>query len=318
MTAAAPAGTVPPGAAPEGTAPTAVAPAPPAAVGRTVSRAGRTGEPTGRLELVLGPRGGRTVAARQFHAGALRVLRPHRPDGSGQPCFVVVNPGGGYLGGDRYELDVTVEAAGSTLLTTQSATKVYRTPAAPARQDVRFELGPGAVLEYLPDQLIAYEGADYVQSTTVSMDPSACLVAGEVVTPGWAPDGTVFRYRGVVLRTEVRMDGRTVVLDNLRLHPGDDAVAGLGFLEGRTHLGSLLVVDPRVDRELVERVHDLLAAAEDRVPGLRCGVSELPVPGLVVRALGPGSVELTDLLLDVSALLRARWTGQPRVALRKY
>ena len=55
------------------------------------------------------PRGDRTVAAHQFHAGALRVLRPHHLDGSGQPCFVVVNPGGGYLGGDRYELDVTVE-----------------------------------------------------------------------------------------------------------------------------------------------------------------------------------------------------------------
>nr|WP_062737066.1 urease accessory protein UreD [Kocuria turfanensis] len=277
-----------------------------------------TPAPTGRLALVLAPRGERTVAVRQFHAGALRVLRPHRLDGSGQPCFVVVNPGGGYLGGDRYELDVAVEAAGTALVTTQSATKVYRSPGAPARQDVRIALGPGAVLEYLPDQLIAYEDAEYVQSTTVSMDPSACLVASEVVTPGWAPDGTVFRYRGVALRTEVVMDGTTVVLDNLRLRPAEDAVAGLGFLEGRTHLGSLLVVDPRVDRALVDQVHELLAAAEQRLPQLRCGVSELPVPGLVVRALGPGSAELTELLLDVSALLRARWTGQGRVALRKY
>lgn len=274
--------------------------------------------PTGRLELVLTPRGDRTVAAHQFHSGALRVLRPHRPDASGQPCFVVVNPGGGYLGGDRYELDLTVAAGGTALVTTQSATKVYRTPTAPARQDVRLELGPGAVLEYLPDQLIAYEGADYVQSTSVSMDPSASLLTSEVVTPGWAPDGTGFRYRSVVLRTEVEMGGRTVVLDNLRLRPDEDAVAGLGFLEGRTHLGSLLVVDPRADRGLVDRVHELLAAAEERVPGLRCGVSELPVPGLVVRVLGPGSTELTDLLLDVSALLRAEWTGRPRIALRKY
>ena len=86
-----------------------------------------TAVPTGRLELTLAPRGERTVAVHQFHRGALRVLRPHHLDGSGQPCFVVVNPGGGYLGGDRYELDVTVEARGTALVTTQSATKVYRT-----------------------------------------------------------------------------------------------------------------------------------------------------------------------------------------------
>lgn len=282
------------------------------------SAAPPTAVPTGRLELILAPRGERTVAVHQFHTGALRVLRPHHLDGSGQPCFVVVNPGGGYLGGDRYELDVTVEASGTALVTTQSATKVYRAPAAPARQDVRFTLGPGAVLEYLPDQLIAYANADYVQHTTVEMDPTACFVAGEVVTPGWAPDGTSFRYRSVVLRTEVVMCGRTVVLDNLRLRPGEDAVAELGFLEGRSHLGSLLVVDPRVDRGLIDRVHDRLTAAESRMPGLRCGVSPLPVPGLVVRALGPGSDELTELLLDISALLRSEWMGQPRVDLRKY
>lgn len=258
------------------------------------------------------------MAVHQFHTGALRVLRPHHLDGSGQPCFVVVNPGGGYLGGDHYELDVAVEAAGTALVTTQSATKVYRTPVAPARQDVRFTLGPDAVLEYLPDQLIAYANADYVQHTMVEMDPTACFMAGEVVTPGWAPDGTSFRYRSVVLRTEVVMGGHTVVLDNLRLRPGEDAVAELGFLEGHSHLGSLLVVDPRADRGLIERVHTRLTTAESRMPGLRCGVSPLPVPGLIVRALGPGSDELTELLHDISALLRSEWTGQPRVDLRKY
>ncbi|PLC11924.1 urease accessory protein UreD [Kocuria flava] len=277
-----------------------------------------TAAPTGRLELTLAPRGQRTVAVHQYHTGALRVLRPHHLDGSGQPCFVVVNPGGGYLGGDHYELDVAVEASGTVLLTTQSATKVYRAPAAPARQDVRFTLGPDAVLEYLPDQLIAYANANYVQHTTVEMDPTACFMAGEVVTPGWAPDGTSFRYRSVVLRTEVVMSGRTVVLDNLRLRPGEDAVAELGFLEGRSHLGSLLVVDPRTDQGLIDRVHARLTTAESQMPGLRCGVSPLPVPGLVVRALGPGSDELTELLHDISALLRSEWTGQPRVDLRKY
>ncbi|MGK7222190.1 urease accessory protein UreD [Kocuria flava] len=302
MTAAAPA------------APRAPGPGAPAPPGGPVGERG----PTGRLELALAPRGERTVAVHRYHTGALRVLRPHYLDGTGQPCFAVVNPGGGLLGGDRYELEVVLAAGATALLTTQSATKVYRTPAAPARQDVRIELGPGAVLEHLPDQLIAYQDADYLQRTTVVMDPTASLVAGEVVTPGWAPDGGSFRYRRVVLRTEVVMAGRPVVLDNLWLRPGADDVDGIGFLEGRSHLGSLLVVDHRADAALLDRVHALLAAAEERVPGLRCGVSALPVPGLVVRALGPGSDELGALLLDVCALLRSQWTGQARPALRKY
>ncbi|HAN84767.1 MAG TPA: urease accessory protein UreD, partial [Micrococcus luteus] len=38
---------------------------------------------TGELRLRVAVRGGRSVAARQFHQGALRVLRPHYLDRSG-------------------------------------------------------------------------------------------------------------------------------------------------------------------------------------------------------------------------------------------
>ncbi|MFN3925244.1 MAG: urease accessory protein UreD, partial [Pseudarthrobacter sp.] len=48
----------------------------------------------GELQLVISERRGRSVAAHQFHRGALRVLRPHYLDDSGQVCYVVVNPGG--------------------------------------------------------------------------------------------------------------------------------------------------------------------------------------------------------------------------------
>jgi urease accessory protein len=40
----------------------------------------------------------------------------------------MVNPGGAYLGADVFVIEVEVEAGADLLLTTQSATKVYRTP----------------------------------------------------------------------------------------------------------------------------------------------------------------------------------------------
>ena len=82
----------------------------------------------GELELGITARPGRSVATHQFHRGALRVLRPHYLDASGQVTYTVVNPGGAYLDGDRYRVAVTVGDGADLLLTTQSATKVYRTP----------------------------------------------------------------------------------------------------------------------------------------------------------------------------------------------
>lgn len=270
----------------------------------------------GELRLVIRPRDGCSVAAEQFHRGALRVLRPIYLDATGQVTYVIVNPGGGYLDGDRYRIDVTVADGGDLLLTTQSATKVYRTPRDRAAQQVDIRLGPNARLEYLPDQLIAYRDSRYSQDIRVEMDPSAGLVLSEVVTPGWSPSGEPFRYQELRLRTTVTMDRWPVVIDNIRLDPaGSHAALSGRFLEGRTHVGSLLVVDPRMTPAVLEATRSQLAECAPEMLG---GVSALPVPGFALRVLGCSTDEVGRLLLAVVDDLRARWAGQPALNLRKY
>ncbi|MDP9884228.1 urease accessory protein [Sinomonas atrocyanea] len=271
----------------------------------------------GELDLVIGRRGERSVAAAQYHRGALRVLRPMYLDGSGQVTYVVVNPGGAYLDGDRYRLDVTVEDGAQLLLTTQAATKVYRTPRDRAVQDLTVRLGPGARLDYLPDQLIAYRASRYEQETRIDMDPSASLVMAEVVTPGWSPSGAPFGYERLRLRTEVSMGGRPVALDNLILEPAAsrNGIASLGLLEGRSHLGSMLVIDPRAGEETVGLARKLLA---ERAGDLLGGVSALPVPGFALRVLGRSTQAVDGIILAVVNALRAAWHGQGALDLRKY
>lgn len=283
-------------------------------------------EATGRLSLGVGRRpAGESYACRQFHEGALRVMRPHYLDDTGQVSYTVINPGGGYLGGDHYEVDLTVEQDASLLLTTQSATKVYRTPQGPATQMNRITLHPGATLESLPDQLIVYRQGSYRQHTIVTMDPAASLVLAEVITPGWSPDGQSFGYHELRLRTEVLVgleSPELFVLDQLRVVP-DSSTCGLGVMEGHSHTGQLLVIDARVDDALLDEVADLAQAsgalaAVSRV-GAALGAPSRPMaPGLMLRALGHDTATLTQLNLDVVNLLRDRWRGQGPVDLRKY
>lgn len=289
-------------------------------------------ELTGGLWLQVEHRGGRHVVTGQRHEGALRLLRPLYLDSSGQPCLTVVNPGGGYVGGDRYRLAVAVGSEASALVTTQSATKVYRTPGRAVVQEQTFTVGDGGTLEVIPDPLIAYQDADYLQRTEVVVSPDARAVLMDVVTPGWAPDGSLHRWSSVLLRTTLaRPHGGLISLDTLHLVPGDDAVADHGFLPGRTHLGTLLAVAPEIDWAVIEVVHDLLTKREAEVTGLRAGVTGLAEPagvaqgtrgsaaaGLAVRVLGPGTSAVEDLLLDVHAALRRRWGNQGRLNARKY
>lgn len=268
---------------------------------------------TGELRLRIAQDAGRSIAVEQYHRGALRILRPLYLDTTGQVAYYVLNPGGGYLDGDTYLMEIEVQERASALLTTQSATKVYRTPTSLARQHTRVSLGPGAVLELVPDQLIAYRESSYLQTTVVDMDSSATFMSLEVVTPGWSPDGSGFGYDDVRMRTEISVDGRLAVVDNLRLVPGEGAVQGMGGLEGHTHLASLTVIDARVDDALIDGVAEMIEAE-----GLRSGVTRVPGPGLIARVLGDDTTVLTDLMLDVSELLRGQWFAAPRLELRKY
>lgn len=127
-------------------------------------------QPAGELALTIAKRANRGVSTTQYHRGVLRVIRPHY-DTSGRPNYTIINPGGAYFGGDRYTIDITVEPAADLLLTTKSTTKVYRTPQGPARQNMTIRLAAGASLDYLPDQLIAYQDGTYRQNTTIELAP---------------------------------------------------------------------------------------------------------------------------------------------------
>lgn len=276
----------------------------------------------GRLELGVSVRGGRSVAARQFHEGALRVLRPHYPDDSGQVCYVVVNPGGAYLGADLFLVDIEVQDGADLLLTTQSATKVYRTPGSYAEQRMTVRLGEGARLELMPDQLIAYREASYRQRTSVTLRPSSSLVMAEVVTPGWSPDGAAFRYEEVRLRNDIRIeaadgDPQLLALDNLLIRPPLHDVTGLGFMEGYSHLGSLVVVDARVDQALADQLHGLTAGRES-LTGISLTRTVAGTTGLVLRSLSHSTDELNLLLRSCTDLLRGLWYGQAPLNLRKH
>ncbi|HEU4667898.1 MAG TPA: urease accessory protein UreD [Arthrobacter sp.] len=266
-------------------------------------------------------RGGRSIASHQFHEGALRVLRPHYLDDSGQVCYVVVNPGGAYLGADLFLIDVEVGDGADLLLTTQSATKVYRTPGSFAEQRMTVRLGEGSRLELVPDQLIAYREASYRQRTRVTVRPSSSLVMAEVVTPGWSPDGAAFRYEEVRLRNEIHVEAEggteVLALDNLLIRPPSGDVTGLGFMEGFSHLGSLVVVDPRVDQALADELHGTTADA-DALTGISLTRTVGGTTGLVLRGLSNSTGELNRLLGDCIALLRKRWQGQGPLNLRKH
>ena len=288
------------------------------------SRAVFTHEPpheeTGVLELGIGIGGTKSVAKRQYHEGAFKIIRPHYLDDSGQVYYTIANPGGGYVGGDVYRMDVEVEPDASVLLTDQSAAKVYRTPNDYVVQNVEFTLHGNAVMEYIPDQLILYREADFRQQITVNMDAESQLFMSDIVTPGWSPDGRQFLYEQAHLRNVVRVDGKLAVVDNVRIEPTKELFNDVkeSFLGQHTHFATAICIDPNMTPELLEKVRDAVRNSLEGKGTASASVTETEVPGFVLRGVADWTEDLMRIIKAAANVVRAETRGQGPIDLRQY
>ncbi|MGX9134238.1 urease accessory protein UreD [Rummeliibacillus sp. JY-2-4R] len=270
---------------------------------------------TGVLRLGVEERYGKTIASDVYFQGAFKVMRPVYHDDSGQACYYILNPGGGYLDGDRYQIITTLKNQARLTLTTQSATKIYKTPHTHAYQEAEFHLKEGSYLEYIPDPLIGYQHARYKQKNVIYMEKGCSLLYSDIITPGWSPDGNKFSYDMLQLINEIYMENQLVVYDHIRLNPSVQNMEGLGLMEGYSHLGSMIVIDEKVNDLLLDRLHQSLS---DNTSDFRMGISLLPIPGFTVRVLANKTQTIESIFSKFHTILSQEWFDKRPSFLRKY
>ena len=270
---------------------------------------------TGVLRLGAEGRRGKTVSNKVYFQGAFKVMRPIYHDDSGQACYYLLNPGGGYLDGDRYQMKISLEKQAKLTLTTQSATKIYKTPHNQAYQEAEFNLKEGSYLEYIPDPLIGYQNARYQQKNVIYMESGCTLFYSDIITPGWSPDGEKFSYDKLQLINEVYMENELVVYDHIKLSPATQEINGLGLMEGYSHLGSMIVIDEKVNSDTLDR---LIQAIPSKSTSCKIGLSLLPIPGFTLRVLANTTQTIERIFADFHHILSQEWFNKKPSFLRKY
>lgn len=269
---------------------------------------------TGVLELDAEARQGKTVTKNLYFRGAFKIQRPiyHHPK---HPCYYILNPGGGYLDGDTYRMSVSLEKNARLTLTTQSATKVYKTPTKHAYQEMEIHLKEGSYLEYLPDPLIAYKDARYFQKNTIRMEKGAAFLYSDILTPGWSPEGEHFSYDSLRLINEVYLDEELVVFDHIKLDPKEKHMNGLGFMEGYTHLGSFIVVGDQTNTELLDQLYETISKHQG---DFKFGLSKLTVPGFTIRVMANATQVIERIFTACHHIISQEWFATKPSFLRKY
>ncbi len=169
----------------------------------------------GRIVLGVAATGGRTRRTHVHEDGSLRVRFPNAEADALEA--VVVNTGGGMTGGDRFAIDIALDAGANLIAGTAAAEKIYRSAGADAEMDVTLDVGQGARLAWLPQETILFDRARLSRRIEIDLAESASLLMAEAVVFGRAAMGEAMDHGFFADRWRVRRGGTLVFADSMRL-----------------------------------------------------------------------------------------------------
>lgn len=278
---------------------------------RSVGRAGR-------LQLQYAQRDGRTIITTSHCTSPWHLLPPIYLDDTGAAYTLLVNPSGGLVGGDRLSIEMTVDEKAHVLISAPSANRVYRSEGDVSAQDIELAVGPGAILEWLPEQTIPFAGSRFRQTIHATLAPGAMILFWDAIASGRIARGE--RWAFATLENEIRITtaSGSALLERYALDPATN-LGAIGLAADWDYVASLYVVNdaatPEVWSRLETRIGLVLDEHAEQVLG---GVSQPAVPGIAVKLLAKSAPDLTRIQDGLWAAVRAELWGLPPVAWRKY
>lgn len=258
----------------------------------------------GRAEVSVRRDGGAIRLQRLFQQGCAKAILPriHGP----VPEAVLVNTAGGVTGGDDIAWTLAAGAGAALVGTTQAAERIYRSSGGAATIRTRLDLGPGASLDWLPQETIVFDGGRLDRTIEIDMAADARLIALETLILGRTAMGEAVTTGMISDQWRLRRDGHLVHAEALRAE-GDlvRATAGAATLGGARTLATLVLAAPGAT-DMCDSVRQLLESEAD----VAVGVSTKP-DLLIVRLLAGDARPLRASLIRLLMMLRG--TGLPRV-----
>ena len=257
----------------------------------------------GELDLVLTQHPSHQSHIHNSHKTVLshsRAIAPYRvqrafenPDGSCQ--VVMLHTAGGMVSGDRLVAKIRVEARAQALLTTAAAGKIYRSTGKQTQQRTHITVGTDARLEWLPQENIIFDGAEFRQSLHIDLAEGATALIWEVTRLGRTAQGERFVQGDWRSQTEVYRQGKPLWIDRQWLPASEALWQSPHGLAGQPIVGTIAWVGQAVTPEQLQHIRD--AAQVNFGADQNWGLTRLP-EGIVGRYRGNSSQAVRQGFLE--------------------
>ncbi|MEM9804188.1 MAG: urease accessory protein UreD [Cyanobacteria bacterium P01_D01_bin.56] len=261
----------------------------------------------GTLELHFANADGKTFPTKSYTTSPLRIQRPFYPAAAPTNCqSVIVHTAGGMVGGDQLDIKITAQPNTQALLTTAAAHKVYRSEGDWAQQSIQLTVGEGAYVEWLPQELILFNGGRFRQSLRVDLAPGGVWAGWDMTRFGRSARGETLQSGQWRSSTEIWQQGRPVWIDRQQLMGGSEVLTSQNGLAGYPVVGTFLLVGCAIAPEHIATLRTLDHATNTA----HVGLTQLE-QGLVARYRGPSSQMARQYFIQIWQWLRAHALDQP-------
>jgi urease accessory protein len=210
--------------------------------------------------------GGRTGIARLAESGGYRLKFPNTHGKHAEA--VIINTGGGVVGGDRIKLNFSIGEGADATVTTQAAERIYRSTGPDGEINAYHNVEKCERLTWVPQETILFSGARLRRHYEVDVAPTARLLFAESMIFGRVASGEVMERGALHDRWRVRRGGRLIFAESNRLDDVSDNILRRPALLGPSRaLACILYVAPDAGarlasvREVLESVGAEAAAS---------------------------------------------------------
>ncbi len=227
----------------------------------------------------------------------------------------LLHTAGGLIGGDELILNVKSENKSSALLTTVAAQKVYGTVGRSkiypeglfAKQFCNFSIGQEGDLEWIPQELVMFEGALFEQSMRVQLALEASFLSAEVVRLGRTASGETLGKGSWRSKVEITRETSHLrdweFIDQLEL--SGDSLASEHGLSSNPVFGSLIWIAPSQfkSNQIDELVKDCRSLRQNLIGTMSCTALK---QGISARYLGVSTQQARFWFLRIWSAIRKR------------
>lgn len=255
------------------------------------------------LSLRLERRGSRTVLAHAHHRGPLRVQKALYPETGARADVLILHPPAGIAGGDQLSLRIELNRGAQSRITTPGAAKWYRANGQQARQDTQLVIADEAVLEWLPQEAIAFDGALPCTRTDIDCTNDARACGWDLWMLGRRAAGETFSSGELRQRTRLRREGRLLWSERIVLGAADPLRRSVLGWNDAAVIGSFWALGLPNDESL------LASCREIAEPGVQLGITRFEHGLWIARALGHSVEKVRHVLTRIWSQVRPALCG---------